>query len=124
MNGEPLLRDSQNDDMEAVLKAMSEQASHLQLVPAETTETPPRKCLWSYFRVYLLTCTSYLVPQNDNPKAEVPDLTGQIVKLGNFAVAGGGFADVWKCEWKSDITKYTVSICILRPIYIVRVTDQ
>ena len=119
-----MLRDSQNDDMEAVLKAMSEQASHLQLVPSETMETPPRKNLGSYFRVYLLTYTSYLVPQKDNPKAEVPELTGQIVKLGNFAVAGGGFADVWKCEWKSDITKYTVSICVLRPIFIMRVADQ
>ena len=117
-----MLRDSQNDDMEAVLKAMSEQAGHLQLVPAITTETPPRKCLGSFFRIYLLTYTSYPVPQNNNPKAEVPDLTGQIVKLGNYAVAGGGFADVWKCEWKSDITEYTVSNCTLRSI--IRVADQ
>jgi hypothetical protein len=36
---------------------------------------------------------------------EPPDLTGQIERVGEFPLAGGGFADVWRGVWSSGSDK-------------------
>jgi hypothetical protein len=39
----------------------------------------------------------------------VPDLTGKIIKEGNYPAGRGGFADVWKCILRSSPDEYNVS---------------
>ena len=36
-------------------------------------------------------------------EANLQDLTGLITKVGDFAVARGGFGEIWKCIYQTDL---------------------
>jgi len=40
----------------------------------------------------------------------LPDLTKFITKIGEYAVAGGGFGDIWKCIYKTDLG--STNVCL------------
>lgn len=54
----------------------------------------------------------FSVSEAPNPRAECAyfDLTGQIMKIGNFPVATGGYADIWCGEWEAGDGPKTVSV--------------
>ncbi|KAI5118718.1 hypothetical protein M0805_004516 [Coniferiporia weirii] len=52
------------------------------------------------------------VPEIDHDS--VLDLTGKIVRTGNYPAAHGGFADVWKCEWIVGGDCHKVAVKVIR----------
>ena len=44
------------------------------------------------------------------PSTTLLDLTGRIIREGDYYSAHGGSADVWKGTWLKDTVKYTVSL--------------
>jgi hypothetical protein len=53
-----------------------------------------------------------LSPVHKEVIVTVPDLTGKIIKEGNYPAGRGGFADVWKCILRSSPDEYNVSYYI------------
>lgn len=35
--------------------------------------------------------------------SDAQDLSGQICKMGDWADAHGGYADIWRAQWKRDV---------------------
>ncbi|KAF8581778.1 kinase-like protein [Ramaria rubella] len=62
--------------------------------------------------------TSPLTPFRESPykyrDSDAKDLSGQVQRLGQWAEANGGFADIWRANWNSDTGSFSVAVKVLR----------